>query len=121
MEELTREEIIENAIADLEWAIDFIRANGEFYADSLSEDEQKIDDMKNSIDRLWGLIDDKYIRKAVYIQYGVDHDDDLENLPEEIIIPNEIEDDDVADYISDKTGYCVYAYKLVISRKSDIT
>ena len=50
--ELTKEEIIKNAIADLEWAIEFIKEHGDISDDYLSECEIKIEDMRNSIDRL---------------------------------------------------------------------
>lgn len=50
--ELTKEEIIKNAIADLEWAIEFVKEHGYISDYYLSEDEMKIEDMQNSIDRL---------------------------------------------------------------------
>ena len=52
---LTKEEIIDNAIADLEFAIEFIQIYGEINDNSISEHEIKIEDMRNSIDRLYEL------------------------------------------------------------------
>ena len=37
----------------------------------------------------------------------VDWDDDGENLPTEVKIPTDIDDEDVADYLSDTYGFCV--------------
>ena len=45
--------------------------------------------------------------KAVNIIWDVDSEKDLEFLPTEIEIPNEINDEDeISDYISDITGFC---------------
>lgn len=45
--------------------------------------------------------------KAINIQWDVD---DLEDLPTEITIPSELEDENdddmISDYLSDATGYC---------------
>ena len=37
----------------------------------------------------------------------VDWDDDDENLPTKVKIPTDIDDEDVADYLSDTYGFCV--------------
>ena len=37
----------------------------------------------------------------------VDWDDDGENLPTKVKIPTDIDDEDVADYLSDTYGFCV--------------
>ena len=37
----------------------------------------------------------------------VDWDDDGENLPRTVEIPSDIDDEDVADYLSDTYGFCV--------------
>lgn len=51
--------------------------------------------------------------KAINIEWDVDYLEDLENLPQEIEIPNGIEDDDeISDYISDYTGFCHKGFKL---------
>ena len=48
-----------------------------------------------------------FIMKAINIDWDVDHIEELETLPKEIIIPDGIEDlEDISDYISDKTGFC---------------
>ena len=45
--------------------------------------------------------------KAININWDVDHIEDLETLPKEIIIPNDIENlEDISNYISDTTGFC---------------
>ena len=45
--------------------------------------------------------------KAININWDVDHIEDLETLPKEIIIPNDIETlEDISNYISDTTGFC---------------
>lgn len=53
--ELTKEEIIDNAIADLEFAIEFIQTYGDIDETCLTEHEMKVEDMRNSIDRLYEL------------------------------------------------------------------
>lgn len=51
--------------------------------------------------------------KAINIEWDVDYLEDLENLPQEIEIPNGIEDDDeISDYISDYTGFFYKGFKL---------
>lgn len=44
--------------------------------------------------------------KAVDIEWDVDDESDLEFLPTEIEIPDDIDEDDIEYYISDITGYC---------------
>lgn len=62
--------------------------------------------------------------KAINIKWDVDYPEDLENLPEEIEIPNDVlgyEDgddvdeymDEVSDYISDVTGFCHFGFDLI--------
>lgn len=55
--ELTKEEIIKNAIADLEWAIEFVKEHGDISDDHLTEEEMKIEDIKNTIDELYVLME----------------------------------------------------------------
>lgn len=50
-------------------------------------------------------------RTAVNIDWNTDGDDDIE-LPEEFAIPHDIYDDDIADYLSDKTGYFVNGFAI---------
>lgn len=50
-------------------------------------------------------------RKATHIQWDVDELEDLELLPTEIDIPDDIPDDmtdmeEISDYITDQTGFC---------------
>ena len=53
--------------------------------------------------------------KAINIKWDVDYEEELENLPTEIEIPNniDIEDDVISDYLSDVTGFCHYGFELV--------
>lgn len=58
--------------------------------------------------------------KAINIQWDVDYEDGLENLPTEIEIPDEVVDgvdeydycDVISDYITDVTGFCHFGYDL---------
>ena len=52
--------------------------------------------------------------KAINIKWDVDFQSDLENLPTEIEIPEEIEDDEdaISDYISDFAGFCHQGFSL---------
>lgn len=56
--------------------------------------------------------------RAINIQWDVDEPEELEFLPTEIEIPDDIArdyeyEDEITDYISDTTGFCVYGYDLV--------
>lgn len=52
--------------------------------------------------------------KAINIKWDVDYDADGEFLPTEIEIPDDMEDeDDIADYLSDLTGFCHDGFELV--------
>ena len=52
--------------------------------------------------------------KAINIEWDVDYKYQLEDLPTEIEIPNEMTDEDeISDYISDETGFCHYGFELV--------
>ena len=51
--------------------------------------------------------------KAFNIEWDVDSQEDLEFLPNEIEIPEGMEDDDeISDYLSDVTGYCHKGFEL---------
>lgn len=51
--------------------------------------------------------------KAVNIVWDVDDPEDLEDLPTEIDIPSDMEDEDeISDYISDVTGFCHKGFNL---------
>ena len=49
-------------------------------------------------------------RKAVQIDWDTDGED--VDLPTEIDIPAEIDDEDVADYLSDQTGFCHFGFQI---------
>lgn len=52
--------------------------------------------------------------KAINIKWDVDYDADGEALPTEIDIPADLEDEeDIADYLSDLTGFCHEGFELV--------
>lgn len=57
--------------------------------------------------------------KAINIQWDVDDEKDLEFLPTEIEIPDDInveDDDEISDYLSDVTGFCHKGFILVITK-----
>lgn len=59
--------------------------------------------------------------KAINIDWDVDNKEELENLPTEIEIPDELKtDDEVSDYISDITGFCHRGYELVEGMVDDV-
>ena len=39
-------------------------------------------------------------------------EDDALDLPTEVEIPNDIEEDDITDYLSDTYGFCVNSYSI---------
>ena len=50
--------------------------------------------------------------KAINIEW--DTDGDMELLPTEIEIPEEIVDEDeISDYLSDQTGFCHYGFEVI--------
>lgn len=51
--------------------------------------------------------------KAINIKWDVDYEEELEDLPTEIDIPNNIGIDAISDYISDVTGFCHYGFELI--------
>lgn len=56
--------------------------------------------------------------KAYNILWDVDDESDktreeiMNSLPTEMEIPGGIDEDDVADYLSEQTGYCHFGFKL---------
>jgi hypothetical protein len=53
-------------------------------------------------------------RKAVNIQWDIDKEETDVSLPNEIVLPDDIEDDDeISDYITDATGFCHKGYEIV--------
>lgn len=56
--------------------------------------------------------------KAVDILWDIDIDDDEVTpesigLPSEVEIPDDMDEDEIEDYLSDLTGYCHSGYRLV--------
>ena len=52
--------------------------------------------------------------RAINIIWDVDYEEDLENLPTEIDIPNGMTDEEeISDYITDETGFCHCGFELV--------
>lgn len=58
--------------------------------------------------------------KAINIIWDIDDREDLNTLPSEIEIPEdmideagEVDDDEISDYLSDMTGFCHKGYELV--------
>ena len=51
---------------------------------------------------------------AINIQWDVDNEADLDSLPQRVILPEEMTDDDeISDYLSDLTGFCHRGFSLV--------
>lgn len=50
--------------------------------------------------------------KAHDIQWDVDSPEVLATLPIEIVIPPDVAEDDIADFISDQTGFCHKGFQL---------
>lgn len=59
------------------------------------------------------------MRRAVNIVWDIDdwedyvEDDSEIGLPTDVIIPDEIEDDFIEDYLSDEFGYCTFSFSIV--------
>lgn len=53
-------------------------------------------------------------RYATNIKWDVEDKSDYDtfNLPSKVKIPKNIEDDDIADHLSDKYGFCVESFKI---------
>lgn len=54
--------------------------------------------------------------KAVNIEWDVDFEEEKENLPEEIEIPEDIaernDDEEISDYITELTGFCHKGFEI---------
>ena len=51
--------------------------------------------------------------KAVNIEWDVDFEEDLEDLPTEMEIPEGMEDEEeISDWLSDQTGFCHWGFEL---------
>lgn len=62
----------------------------------------------------FGIIKEELNMKAINIEWDVDYEEELEDLPTEIEIPNGMTDEEeISDYITDKTGFCHYSFELV--------
>lgn len=44
--------------------------------------------------------------RATHIQWDVDEEEELEELPDSMDIPKGMDEDEIADYLSDQTGFC---------------
>ena len=52
--------------------------------------------------------------RAINIIWDCDFEEDLENLPTEIDIPNRMtNEEEISDYITDETGFCHKGFVLV--------
>lgn len=52
--------------------------------------------------------------KVINIEWDVDTEEELENLPTEIEIPDGMTDEEeISDYITDETGFCYCGFELV--------
>ena len=51
---------------------------------------------------------------AINIQWDADYEEDLDGLPQKVILPEGMTDDDeISDYLSDLTGFCHYGFSLI--------
>ena len=56
------------------------------------------------------------MRKAINIMWDVDEDEGvsqeevLAQLPTEMDIPDDVNEEDIGDYLSDQTGYCHFGF-----------
>ena len=57
--------------------------------------------------------------KAINIQW--DTDDQVVDLPTEVEIPESYSEEEVADYLSDKYGYCVFNFEIDKKMKNFIS
>ena len=56
--------------------------------------------------------------RAIDIKWDTDGDDEvLKTLPKEMDVPNDIDEEDVADWLSDETGFCVFGFALEAEKK----
>ena len=67
-----------------------------------------------------GKTERRKVMKVINIIWDVDNKEDLDMLPSEIEIPEdmideagEVDDDEISDYLSDVTGFCHKGYELV--------
>lgn len=98
----------------LEEAVDYFKANKrdielpfdpEYVEDSFELDTEDME----TLEELQGKP-----LKAFDISWDVDGDDEvLETLPSEVIIPVGIGLEDIADYLSDKYGWCVACFNVM--------
>lgn len=51
---------------------------------------------------------------VINIQWEVDYEEDLDGLPQRVILPEGMTDnDEISDYLSDLTGFCHYGFSLI--------
>lgn len=51
---------------------------------------------------------------AINIQWDVDNKEDLDGLPQRVVLPEGMTDDDeISGYLSDLTGFCHYGFSTV--------
>ena len=56
--------------------------------------------------------------RAIDIKWDTDGDEEvLKTLPTEMDIPNGIDEEGVADWLSDETGFCVFGFVLETEKK----
>ena len=55
-----------------------------------------------------------FMLKAINIKWDTDGDMEVLNeLPTEVTIPENTEEEDICDYLSDEYGYCVFGFDVV--------
>ena len=48
---------------------------------------------------------------VVNIAWSVDETEDLEELPVEVEVPDEVDEEDIADWLSDQYGYLIESFQ----------
>ena len=56
--------------------------------------------------------------RAIDIKWDTDGDEEiLKTLPKEMDIPDDVDEENVADWLSDETGFCVFGFVLEAEKK----
>lgn len=86
-----------------DWAVDIMNAifNGEFEHYFIDTEDVSM----KAVDIKWDIDEEDFDNETEY-------EAALSLLPTEVEIPNDIEEDDVEDYLADKYGYCVWSFDI---------
>ena len=98
-----------------------------------STEQEVIDTLEHIIDRIqsgyacgyltdtdaegdWGMDGEEEEEREVYVEWDVS-DSEFENfvyegIPRKVYVPKSVPEEDIADWLSDKYGYCVKSYTI---------